>query len=210
MIAMSGALVTLPSRAGAAPIDNPGDAVFVFYNNPNAPFLEFPNADEISCHDPGGPGSEFEANVNGSGVMSYTSHSMRYHVTSFAFGGFNVYAQLDIDDLTGRTDLSGADPDVDWTITARLRFRHGNVAQGDFGESECSTDYFEIDVDGDWGDTVSDDFTIPALDGSSSQNCDGGYFIINFLFDLGDPGAKLYLYKFEAYNLSTMNPLTGS
>jgi hypothetical protein len=207
---LAASAMALASDASASPIDNPGNAIFVFYDNPGSPFIEFANNDEISSYDALGSGSDFTAAVNSAGTMSYTFHGMVYHETSLTFGGDTVYAQLDIDHVTGTTDLSGPDPDVDWTINARLRFRHGPTGGGDFGELDCSTEYFDIDVTGDWGDTTSSPFTIPALDGGMGQDCANDYFVLNFLFDLGSSGALLHLYKFQAYNLSTMDPLEGS
>lgn len=99
--------------------------------------------------------------------------------------------------------------EVDWEITAQLRFR--NTGLGGITTNNCRTSAFTITISGgDWGDVTSDPFTIPVLSGSGSGGCNGSSANVNDFFDLGVSGATLTLYKFVATEDATGDPLTGS
>lgn len=189
------------SLASSAPIDNPGMADFRFSNS-NAPFLNFASLQQVTTHS---AGSLFEADVQADGEMLYLQHSMAFLPTNLNFGSGLVGVQLDISDLYGYTDLSGSAPDVDWEITARLRFNGGGVSA-----STCRTTYVTFNIAGDWNDVDSDPITFPALSGSGAGTCSGLASAINAYFGLGSPGATMTLYKFDARNQSTGLDLYGS
>jgi len=129
--------------------------------------------------------------------------------TGVSFGNGPVTFQLNLVDLTGYTDCSaGGFCDVDWEITAGIRFEDG----GTLPSGSCDTDEFTIEIAGDSGGVDSSLFTIPTLGGTGTQYC-GDFFSLasamNSLFGLGSNAATLSLYKFgmwDAFN----NPLYGS
>lgn len=194
------AAVMLPTIAEADPVDNQGLANF-FFDTSGDPFLTL-STKEVHSWAP----SAFTAFVESDGEMIYDSHSMGHNATDLQFAGQDLLVQLDISDVVGYTDLSGADPYVDWEITARLRFSSAGGAT----ISNCRTGYFTIFVTGDWGDTVSSTFSVPSLTGSGSGACNGNSSAINTHFGLGSANATFALYKFSAENDATGDPLEGS
>lgn len=123
-------------------------------------------------------------------IVGFLDSFSQTHSTAASVGGATVTMKLVIKDVAGTFDLlSDA---ADWTIEAVVRFR----AQGQI-TSDCDTSSFLVTFDGDYnGGNYSDVFTIPALSGSSSQDCDGWYSALNSHFSLGSSGGYLYFNKF--------------
>jgi hypothetical protein len=204
--AIAAAVILVSSTAAADPIDNPGYADFIFYNNPGVPFLTFASTEEVASYIPGIQPSFFEAEILFDGTMIYDQHSMESYDTALAFSGTPLKVQVDIDDVVGFVDLSGASPYLEWDVTARLRFSGAGGAT----LSNCRTAYFTATIIGDWGNVESAAFIIPALTGSGSGACNGHAATINAHFDLGVSGSTLALYKFKAIEQATGFDLSGS
>ncbi len=192
--------------AVADPIDNDGDADFVFYDNPGSPFLLFASGDEAFSETPSAGASWFEAFTEPDGDTFWTASHMERHNTPLSFGPDSVQVRLNITDVVGVTDLSSG-VDIDWTITADLRFSNSFAG---IVEATCRTASFDITIAGDWDEVESDPFTIPALSGSGAGGCNTHASTLNSYFDLGTSGATLTLYKFEAFVHGTSTPLSGS
>ncbi|TKC95848.1 hypothetical protein [Polyangium fumosum] len=197
------ACVTLSGSAHASPIDNPGlNCKFEFYKNGGTPFLDFSNGKSTT----GLAGTNsFSADTDSAGNMSFVGSTMQLELTDALVNGVAVRVRLLFTDVVGTTDLSGADPDINWEMTAKLQ-----VAEAGQGITtvNCQTGTFTIYVSGDWGNTTSSTFTIPAMSGSGSGACNGLSAAVNTALGLGTNGATLSLYKFRAYNGTT--PLSGS
>lgn len=121
--------------------------------------------------------------------------------TNETVNGHVLSIELLFTDVSGTTDLSGAMPDIDWTMTAKAPFDDPADGASTFNGQ---TGTFTISISGDWGDTTSSAFTIPAL----SSGCSGLASDIDAALGLGKSGATLTLYKFGAYD--GMPPLHGS
>ena len=198
------------TSAKANPIDNPcpsGGGVacqFRFDINSSIPFLDFSSGESATDLHP--LQSYFSSYVDSAGTMTFPASggsSMQWVDTSVSLNSQTVRVRLNFISVVGTTDLSGASPDISWTMTATASF-FKNAPFG-FDETNCTTDPFEIDIDGDWGNVTSDTFTIPAF---ASTACNNRGSIVSTVLGLGTAGATLTLYKFRAYNGS--NPLTGS
>jgi len=197
------ACVTLSGSAHAFPIDNPGSGCkFEFYKNGGTPFLDFSNGKSTT----GLAGNNsFLADTDNLGNMSFAGSTMQLELTDATVNGVPVYVRLFLSDVAGTTDLSGADPDVNWEMTAKVQV--SEAGQG-ITTLNCQTGTFTIYVSGDWGNTTSSAFTIPAMSGSGSGACNGLSAAVNTALGLGTTGATLSLYKFSAYN--GLAPLSGS
>ncbi len=197
-------VLTVASRANAAPVDNPGDARF--FNDTGAyPFLQFASTEWID-----GSTEEFEAYVDGTGDVFFNGATMPFALTAQTIGlyGTPIEVQLFITDVVGIVDLSSGTY-FDWEITAQARFRATGMAG--VTSSNCRTGSFTIYVDGDWfNHAVSSSFTIPALSGAGAGACNGHSTEINLDFALGSSGALIDIHKWAGENISTGNPLTGS
>ncbi|MDI3288139.1 hypothetical protein [Polyangium sp. 15x6] len=198
------ACVTLSAgSAQASPIDNPGlNCTFRFEQNSSIPFLDFSNgksATNLSTV------NYFTADTDSAGNMGFVGSTMQAVPTDAFIGGNPISVRLLFTDVSGTTDLSGADPDINWTMTARAQFVE---PVNGVTTLNCQTATFTIYVTGNWDDTTSSAFTIPALSGSGSGACNGLSSVINTALGLGTNGATLSLYKFAAYN--GVNPLSGS
>lgn len=204
--AIAAAAVLVSSTAAADPIDNPGYADFIFYNNTGTPFLTFASTETVAPYLPSNQPSFFEAEILSDGTMIYDQHSMESYDTALILGGTNLKVQIDIDDVVGFVDLSGVSPYLEWDVTARLRFSGAGGAT----LNNCRTGYFTATIIGNWGDVESAAFIIPALTGVGSGACNGNAAAINAHFDLGLSGATLALYKFRAIEQATGLDLEGS
>lgn len=189
--------------AQASPIDNSGlNCTFRFYQNGSMPFLDFSNgksATNLSTS------NFFTADTDSAGTMSFVGSTMQAIPTDATLGGNPISVRLLFTDVVGTTDLSGADPDINWEMTAKAQFQE--TING-ITTVNCQTGMFTIYISGDWGNTTSIDFTIPALSGSGSGACNGFSSSVNTALGLGTNGASLTLYKFSAYN--GVNKLFGS
>lgn len=201
--------VAVPGTADADPVDNYGDATFRFNDDGGNPFLSFPSGEDVDSHTVALGPTEFFAYVDADGEMFYNGASPGFHVVDgLIIGGGQVQLVLFITDVIGFIDCSSvfSDCDVDWEISAQLRFRNG----GAITTNNCRTGSFTIEVTGRWADTVSDPFTVPALTGSGSGACGGSSGTINNFLDLGTNGTTLALYKFSGTEDATGLPLDGS
>jgi hypothetical protein len=188
------------ANAQAAAIDNPcpsgGGTVcqFRFYQDTDVPFLSFSSGEFASDLWPNL--SYFGSYVDGSGNMTFHDTDMQLVQTSVGLGGGDVFVRLNFTSVTGTTVLSGANPDITWTMEATASFYD---ASDGITEANCVTSSFEIDFSGvSWNVGVSSSFTIPSVTG-----CNGHSALVNANFGLGTTGATLTLYKFEGYNGST-------
>ncbi|NUP13933.1 MAG: hypothetical protein HOW73_48480 [Polyangiaceae bacterium] len=203
------AAVVVPVTAAANPVDNDGDATFYFYDNPGSPFLNFASGEEAYSHTPSGGPSYFQAFIEPDGETFFTGALMGFHDTDLAISS-TIQVQLFISDVLGFIDCSGLSGtcDVDWEITAQLRFK--NVGAGGITTNNCRTSSFVITVQGDWGSVDSNPLTFPALSGSGTGACNTWASSLNNFFDLGVSGATLSLYKFEGVEDATGLHLEGS
>lgn len=190
----------LPGESAAAPIDNPGpNCDFHFYVNGSLPFFDFSSGEFISSIP---SPNYFTADTDSAGNMTFVGSSMQLLETSAGFLGVPISMRLQFTDVVGTTDLSGVDPQVDWTMTAVARFNHGLLG---VSESNCQSAPFDIEISGSWHDVESTSFVIPAF---ASTDCNGYGTLMNIVYGLGSNGATLTLYKFEGYN--GVNLLSGS
>lgn len=207
MMMLTAALgLVMAAPAVADPVDNPGDARFAFYDNPGAPFLHFSSGVNVSSNNPSGGPSLFEANVDSFGNMAFNGATMQLHPTGQTVGGTAVDAQLFVSDVTGTIDLS-AGVSINLTFTAQYRFR---AAASGVTTANCRTGNVSITITGNWGNTTSAAYTIPALTGAGTGACNGFAASLNTTFGLGSSGATLSMYKFSAKNIATGANLVGS
>lgn len=202
-----GAVTCIMLGAGSAkanPIDNPGvNCTFHFDQNSGVPFLDFSNG-KSATNLSAGP-SFFTADTDSAGNMGFDGSTMIQVPTNASLGPNMISVKLLFTDVSGTTDLSGLHPNINWTMTAKAQF--ADAADG-ISTLNCQTSAFSISVSGNWGNTTSASFTIPALSGSGSGSCNGLSAGVNSALGLGSSGATLTLYKFQAYN--GVNPLVGS
>jgi hypothetical protein len=198
------ACVTLSAgSAQASAIDNPGlNCTFKFDQNSSIPFLAFSNgksATNLSTV------NYFTADTDSAGNMGFVGSTMQAIPTNALVNSHTVSVRLVFTDVVGTTDLSGTHPNISWAMTAKAQFVD---ATDGISTLNCQTGTFTISITGDWGNTTSSAFTIPALSGSGSGACNGWSSAVNTALGLGTSGATLTLYKFGAYNGTT--PLFGS
>lgn len=195
-------LVATSSAASADPIDNPGATIIDFTPAP-IPFLKFASGDGVGA----GSGSVMGTTVS-NGTFTFLADIKTGGATAYTYGGDVVSAYLNITDLQGSIILSGAQPYVDWDITAYVSFQAGTTTT----EANCYTSSFTIHVDGDPDLVSSDPFTIPAL--ATGTTCGSAFrkMGISNRFDLGQPGASITLYKTEFWAVinGQTYPLQGS
>lgn len=199
-------------EAVAAPVDNADNGIFIFYDNPGSPFLDFSSSTSVSSEAMGtNPASFFKADIASNGATTFqNSLDMRRHLTALAIGD-DITVQLTILDIQGFIDCStpSATCEVDWEIEAELNFENLDPTFG-WAPAACTTDPFTIDIDGDWDNASSGGFVIPSLSGTGSQQCYIFSGTLNSFFGLGANGAKLNLYKFEGRNAVTGLLFQGS
>jgi len=197
--AVAASALVLAGSANASPIDNPGsNCQFRFDVNPGLPFLDFASGEYVDDL----PTLNFiTANTLSNGAMTFVGSNMQDLQTSVTLGSIPVTVKLTFFTLTGTTDLSSG-VDIDWVLTATASFTNSHEG---WTAANCTTAAFTIDESGDWGNTTSPTFTIPAFTGTQ---CNNHVALINSLFGLGSDGATLTLYKFSGWNGST--PLHGS
>lgn len=198
-------------NAAAAPVDNPGLAVFSWYNNYGADFVHFASGEDVSSLAvTGANGPYFGAYVLGDGTMSsFVGSYAPEHATALGLGG-TINFMLHISGVTGVTDCSagGGDCEVDWQVTATMEFTGGMLGSS---PTDCVTDPFVAHVASRFaGGTPAYTFVNPALSGSGNQFCSGLSAFINLWFDLGSDGATLGMYKFKGSNVASASYLTGS
>lgn len=196
------------TSASADPVDNPGDARFKNVTG-NYQFWTFASTEKLTSNSSANP--EFiDGFADSNGDFFYNTSFFDIYATTQTIGvtGTPIEVQIVVSDVTGTVDFTTGD-ELDWQITAQLRFRATGLANVQF--STCRTSTFTIDINGDFVDGInSTAFTIPALSGSGAGACNGHATEINLDFALGSSGASLFLNKWGARNQDTGLPLTGS
>lgn len=195
------------TTAMAAPVDNPGDALFTnisgVYDFITFSTTEHVGSSTINIYMPvDGAGNVGLGATPGAG--SFGNAIVGWASSLQTVSGVGIDAQLFITDIAGTIDMStGAK--LTWTITAYMRFRSTSMSPT-IPVGTCNTSSFTINISGDFVlNTYSSPFTIPTATG-----CNGHAAEINSDFGLGNPGAKLRIGKWSAENTDTGLPLFGS